>query len=134
MSKIRASNTKPELAVRRMLHRLGYRYRIDFRALPGRPDIVFTARKKIVFVHGCFWHRHAGCRFAYEPKTRRDFWSTKFARNIARDAEVKAQLESLGWEVLVIWECQTRDIEELERRLTAFLGPPNTRELPAITA
>ncbi|MBO1904023.1 DNA mismatch endonuclease Vsr [Microvirga sp. 3-52] len=125
MAKICGKNTKPELWVRRMLHRLGYRYRIHARGLPGRPDIVFPARQKVIFVHGCFWHRHMNCRYSYHPKSRIEFWTEKFAKNIQRDREAAAKLKDAGWEVLVVWECDIRERPAaVERQLTAFLGSP----------
>lgn len=108
MSRIRTKNTKPEMVVRRLLHRLGYRYRLHARDLPGSPDIVFRPRQVALFVHGCFWHRHRGCSLAYEPKTRADFWSEKFKENVKRDERVKRQLEALGWRVITVWECDVR--------------------------
>jgi DNA mismatch endonuclease (patch repair protein) len=120
MGRIRATNTGPELFVRRLLHKLGYRYRLHQRKLPGRPDIVFTAKRAVIFVHGCFWHRH-DCDHAYMPKTRKTFWQTKFARNVERDRENQQKLAAEGWKILVVWECEL-DSTNLERRLTRFLG------------
>jgi len=118
MSGIRGRDTAPELIVRRGLHQRGLRYVLGGRGLPGRPDLVFPSRMTAVFVHGCFWHRHSGCRFAYLPKTRPDFWATKFSSNIARDARNEACLEALGWNVEVIWECALKvDPESLIRDL-----------------
>lgn len=122
MGRIRGKNTKPELFVRRLLHRLGYRFRTHSKELPGRPDIVFSARRRVVFVHGCFWHRH-DCDRAYVPKTRSEFWQRKFRRNVERDREDQDRLQSLGWQVLVIWECEINPDGDLEKRLTDFLGP-----------
>ncbi|MEE1656755.1 very short patch repair endonuclease [Microvirga sp. CF3062] len=131
MAKIDGKNTKPELHVRKMLHSLGYRYRLHVRGLPGRPDIVFPARRKVVFVHGCFWHRHEGCRYSYHPKSRPEFWGAKFARNVQRDSETAARLKEAGWAVLVVWECDIRERPaEVESRLTAFLGPPRQAAEP----
>jgi len=106
MSRIRASNTKPELIVRSALHRLGFRFRIHRKDLPGHPDIVLPRHRTVVFVHGCFWHRHRACKYAYAPKTRAGFWRRKFKKNVARDREVRAQLERLGWKVVTVWECE----------------------------
>ncbi len=106
MSRIRGKDTGPEIAVRSSLHRLGFRFRLHVNDLPGRPDIVLPKYRTVIFVHGCFWHRHKGCRFAYTPKTRTAFWTAKFAENVARDALNRQSLEGLGWRVLVIWECQ----------------------------
>lgn len=122
MRRIRSRDSAPEMTVRRLLHRMGYRYRLHGKTLPGRPDIVFSTRRQVIFVHGCFWHRHAGCRFAYMPKSRADFWSDKFARNVTRDAHVTKSLLAGGWDVLVVWECETKDAKLLAIRLIAFLG------------
>lgn len=106
MSRIPSQNTKPEIALRHALHRLGLRFRLGGAGLPGRPDIVLSKHRAVVFVHGCFWHRHCGCKVASIPKSNTDFWVQKFERNVARDASVKAELEALGWHVLVAWECE----------------------------
>src|SRR4051812_25200282 len=108
MSRIRGKDTKPELLVRSELHRRGYRFRLHCRTLPGCPDLVLHKHRLAVFVHGCFWHRHQNCKFAYSPKSRRTFWAAKFCRNVERDAEVFRDLRRLGWRVAVIWECETR--------------------------
>lgn len=122
MGRIKGRNTAPELAVRKLAYRLGYRFRLHRRDLPGSPDLVFVSRKKAVFVHGCFWHRHMGCRFAYEPKSNSDFWSTKFKKNVERDNRVTKELECMGWDVLVIWECETADSAALASKLRTSLG------------
>ena len=109
MSRIRGRDTTPELAVRRMAHRLGFRFRLHRKDLPGRPDIVFPQYRAAVFVHGCFWHRHNGCRYAYTPKSRVPFWTEKFKKNVAHDRRSEEALRNLGWRVLVIWECETQD-------------------------
>jgi DNA mismatch endonuclease (patch repair protein) len=106
MSRIRGKDTKPELALRKVLHRLGLRYRLHGAGLPGKPDLVFRRYKAVVFIHGCFWHRHAGCSIATTPKSNTSFWVEKFAKNVTRDARVTAQLEEQGWKVLVAWECE----------------------------
>ena len=123
MAKIKGRDTGPELRVRRLAHALGYRFRLHSPRLPGKPDIVFPRLRKIVMVHGCFWHRHEGCRQASTPKSRIDFWQAKFLRNMARDADVFAALEILGWDVMVVWECQTEGEagRGLEERLRGFL-------------
>lgn len=126
MSRIRRSDTKPERVVRTVLHRLGYRFRIQYKGMPGRPDIAFPGRRKAIQVHGCFWHQHPGCRHARVPGTRRDFWEVKFARNRERDARLLAAAVSQGWSVLTLWECGIAAGPELERELFSFLGP--TRE------
>src|SRR3954447_7657446 len=105
MAKIRRANTKPELAVRRILTKLGYRYRIHLAGIPGRPDVAFTARRKAIFIHGCFWHAHDNCHVFKLPKTRRDFWFDKFAKNKARDARLSKAARAAGWKIIVIWEC-----------------------------
>ena len=124
MSRIRAKNTNPEMRVRLLAHRLGYRYRLHRRELPGRPDLVFARRKKAILVHGCFWHQHPGCKDASKPRTRTDYWRPKLEGNINRDRAALHALSELGWSALVIWECETRDIDALARRLFEFLGPP----------
>lgn len=123
MAAIRGTDTKPELLVRSIAHRLGYRFRLHRRDLPGRPDLVFPGRGKVVFVHGCFWHQHPGCRYATRPATRAEFWAAKLDGNRERDTRVLQDLERLGWGVLVVWECETREPEAVGARLAAFLGP-----------
>jgi len=105
MSRIRSKDTKPELLVRSLLHRNGFRFRLHRRDLPGTPDIVLPKYKTVIFVHGCFWHRHRGCRFAYQPRSNRGFWAMKFRHNVARDRGVRRRLRRLGWHVVVTWEC-----------------------------
>lgn len=123
MGRIRARDTGPEMVVRRLLHALGYRYRLQARDLPGTPDIVFRGRRKAVFVHGCFWHGHDCPRGRRAPKTNEDYWRVKIARNRARDAEVLARLTALGWAAATVWECELRDRDGLATRLAAWLGP-----------
>ncbi|MGE3673609.1 MAG: very short patch repair endonuclease [Polyangiaceae bacterium] len=120
MSRVRAANTNPEMAVRRLVHRLGYRYSLHAKGLPGHPDLAFKARRKVIFVHGCFWHQH-GCRQYRMPRTRTDFWEPKLQSNKIRDAIVRRQLRELGLGVLVVWECQIKDVGKLRDRLSAFL-------------
>ncbi len=115
MSRIRNRDTKPELIVRSLLHKKGYRFRVHRKDLPGRPDIVLSRLKKIIFVHGCFWHRHDGCRYAYTPKSRVDFWQDKFKQNIKRDKKVQDALVQLGWQVYTIWECEIKNLDLLEK-------------------
>ncbi|WP_368669819.1 very short patch repair endonuclease [Agrobacterium sp. a22-2] len=122
MARVRPRDTKPEMIVRRVLHALGYRFRLQAKELPGRPDIVFRPRKKAIFVHGCFWHRHPGCRRTTSPKSRREFWEAKFSANQARDERVQEELKALGWSSLVIWECETRNSEALAESLKNFLN------------
>jgi len=121
MSGIRGTNTAPEIAVRTFLHSKGYRYRLHVAGVPGRPDIVLRKWRSVVFVHGCFWHRHAGCRFAYTPKSNVAFWINKFDSNVARDRLVRRQLKRAGWRAHLIWECQInkRGLEKLLRALRA---------------
>lgn len=105
MSRIRGRDTRPELVLRRLLHAAGFRYRLHYARLPGRPDLVLPKYKAVIFIHGCFWHRHASCRIANTPKSNVEFWTTKFQRNVARDAAVESTLRQEGWRVLVVWEC-----------------------------
>lgn len=121
MSKIKGRDTGPELAVRSLLHRMGYRFRLNRKDLAGKPDIVLPRYRTVVFVHGCFWHRHKDCRFAYTPKSRIDFWHAKFESNIVRDSKVKADLERSGWRVIIVWECELRQPDELCNRLNVSL-------------
>ena len=122
MARIQGRNTKPEMIVRRAAHSLGYRFRLHRRDLPGSPDLVFAGQRKIVFVHGCFWHSHEGCRFAYKPKSNVEFWENKLRKNRERDICVKGELECMGWDVLVIWECETADNDLVVSRLRGHLG------------
>lgn len=122
MSRIKSKDTKPELRVRSLLHRLGYRFRLHRKNLPGRPDIVLPKYKTAIFVHGCFWHRHEGCRFAYNPKSRMDFWRKKFEENQRRDKKNSTKLKELGWKVAVIWECETQNSKKLNLTLIEILG------------
>lgn len=124
MARIRGKNTKPELIVRRLLHRLGYRFRIHYKGVLGRPDLAFTARRKAVFVHGCFWHGHEGCRHAHVPATRSEFWAEKFAKNRERDQRQAEAAEAMGWQVLIVWECELKEREQLTQALQSFLGAP----------
>ena len=114
MSGIRGKNTQPELLVRKALTGTGYRYRLHRRDLPGAPDIVMPGRKLAIFVHGCFWHKHGGCRLAQMPSTRREFWAEKLGANVARDKKAICSLREQGWRVLVVWECSTKSLEHLE--------------------
>jgi DNA mismatch endonuclease (patch repair protein) len=124
MSRVQSQNTKPELLVRSLAHRLGYRFRLYRRELPGAPDLVFPSRRQVVFVHGCFWHGHSCKRGARLPKANADYWREKIARNRKRDQKNKRQLQQLGWSVLVLWECQLRDQSKLALRLLRFLQQP----------
>jgi DNA mismatch endonuclease (patch repair protein) len=127
MGRIRGKDTKPEMVVRRIAHRLGFRFRLHRRDLPGSPDLVFPARRKVVFVHGCYWHRHSGCRLAYEPKSNVEFWTEKFVANVARDQKVLEELHDQGWDTMVIWECEAKDSELVASRLSAHLGRSKDR-------
>jgi DNA mismatch endonuclease (patch repair protein) len=128
MQAVKTADTGPELAVRRLLHRLGYRFRLHSHHLPGRPDIVFPGRRKVVFVHGCFWHGHE-CAKGRLPKSRLDYWAPKIDRNRERDASVLARLAALGWGALVLWQCEVRDTEALAQNLTKFLGTKQSDRL-----
>jgi DNA mismatch endonuclease (patch repair protein) len=122
MARVRHQDTKPELIVRSFLHRSGMRFRLHRSDLPGTPDIVFPALRKIILVHGCFWHRHKGCARTTSPKTRNSFWLAKFEANIARDRRVQRHLRKLGWRILIVWECETRNENGLKRKLQRFLS------------
>ena len=128
MAGIRGRDTAPERAVRRIAHRMGLRFRLHRKDLPGRPDLVFPRHRLVVFVHGCFWHRHEGCRYASTSKSRIAFWTEKFAANVARDARQEAALRALGWRVLVIWECETGHEAAVERRLAGLIQSGSTAE------
>lgn len=122
MSRIRNRDTRPEKLVRSLLHRMGFRFRLHRKDLPGKPDIILPRHHAVVMVHGCYWHRHPGCHFAYTPKSNQEFWVNKFRDNINRDLRQQQELTALGWRVLTVWECETRDPETLSERLR--------RELP----
>ena len=113
MSAIKSKNTKPEIAVRKLLHSMGYRFRLHRKDLPGSPDIVLPKYKTFIFVHGCFWHRHENCKYASTPKTRKEFWENKFNKNIKRDKNNFKELKKLNWKVLVIWECELNSLQEI---------------------
>lgn len=119
MANIRGRNTRPELAVRRTAHGLGLRFRLYRRDLPGSPDLLFSGRRTALFVHGCYWHRHNGCKYAYTPKSNVEFWMNKLQTNVARDIRTKQELEARGWNVVVIWECETKSNETLIEILTS---------------
>lgn len=121
MSRIRSKKTKPEKAVRSVLHRLGYRFKLHVRDLPGSPDIVLPKYKTVIFVHGCFWHRHSGCKDASVPKTNTEKWLDKFSKNIARDKLAVELLEQCGWGVIIIWECEIKNKDQLAARLQTAL-------------
>lgn len=127
MARIGPKDSSPELRVRKVLHRLGYRFRLHRRELPGTPDICFIRKQKVIFVHGCFWHRHDGCKKTTSPKTRVNFWEEKFVANKARDGRNIVALNKMGWKVAVVWECESNDPELLERKLKRFLGSPQSQ-------
>ncbi|WP_150566574.1 very short patch repair endonuclease [Pandoraea morbifera] len=120
MSRVRRSGTAPELTVRRLVYSMGFRYRLCVAGLPGRPDLVFRSRRKVIFVHGCFWHRHT-CPRGKPPLSNSEYWIPKLDANVKRDRKVQEELESTGWKVLVIWACETRDLENLRARIEVFL-------------
>ena len=122
MRRVRARGSRAELIVRRLTHRMGYRYRLHRRDLPGRPDLVFIKRRKVIFVHGCFWHGHSCRAGENRPRSNTAYWEPKLDRNIARDAENQADLARMGWQVLVVWECELRDVEQLREKINLFLG------------
>ena len=117
MSAIKSKNTKPEIKVRKILHSMGYRFRLHSKDLPGSPDIVLPKYKTVIFVHGCFWHRHENCKYASNPKTRQEFWNKKFKENIKRDSEIQDKIKNLNWRSVVIWECETKNIENLRDKI-----------------
>ena len=122
MSKIAGKDTAPELRVRRLLHALGFRFRLHRKDLPGKPDVVLPRYRKVILIHGCFWHGHPGCPRAALPTTNEQFWQTKIGKNVARDVLVREQLHEQGWDVLALWQCELKDIEALTGRLQAFLA------------
>ena len=117
MSAIKSKNTKPEIKVRKILHSMGYRFRLHSKDLPGSPDIVLPKYKTVIFVHGCFWHRHENCKYASTPKTRKEFWNKKFTENKKRDSEIQEKIKILDWRSVVIWECETKNIENLREKI-----------------
>ena len=117
MSAIKSKNTKPEIKVRKVLHSMGYRFRLHSKDLPGSPDIVLPKYKTVIFVHGCFWHRHDNCKYASTPKTRKEFWNKKFTENKKRDSEIQEKIKILDWRSVVIWECETKNIENLRDKI-----------------
>jgi DNA mismatch endonuclease (patch repair protein) len=121
MSRISGVDTAPERFVRSLLHGMGFRFRLHDKALPGKPDIVLKKHRTLIFVHGCFWHRHEACRYCYSPKSNIEFWQAKFKRNVSRDTEVKQALRKLGWHVLTVWECEVANEKKLRRKLMGHL-------------
>lgn len=132
MSRIRSRDTKPEIALRKALHRLGFRFRVHRTGLPGKPDMVLAKYRTVIFVHGCFWHRHPGCKVATTPKSNTEFWTDKFSRNVTRDMRVTKQLEDEGWRVITVWECEVDNSTkaaymaiEIATKLRAIIPIPN---------
>lgn len=121
MRAVKSQNTGPEMIVRRLTHSIGYRYRLHRKDLPGKPDLVFPSRRKVIFVHGCFWHQHDCARGARLPKSHQEYWLPKLSRNKQRDAEHQATLRELGWDVLVIWECELKSLESVKSKINCFL-------------
>ena len=119
MSAIKSKNTKPEISVRKLLHSMGYRFRLHRKDLPGSPDIVLPKYKTVIFVHGCFWHRHNNCKYATTPKTRKEFWENKFEENVKRDNLNQANLTLKGWKIIILWECQLK--EDMKKRIRELL-------------
>lgn len=133
MARIKGSNTRPEIALRKVLHSLGLRYRLNGSGLPGKPDLVFPRYKAVVFVHGCFWHRHSNCNIATTPKSNTAFWVEKFEKNVARDNRVTSHLKALGWKVLIVWECEvcsTKKANAAGNRLAALIRKEQTSITP----
>jgi DNA mismatch endonuclease (patch repair protein) len=122
MAGVRTKHTDIEMTVRRLVHSLGYRYRLHRKGLPGTPDLIFASLCKVIFVHGCFWHHHTQCAKGSIPKTRRDFWKKKLSKNVERDRRVLRNLKALGWQAMVVWECEIKDRDALTRQLRDFLG------------
>lgn len=127
MGRVRSSDTQPELFVRRALYAAGLRYRLHPKDVPGRPDVVFRARQIALFVHGCFWHRHPGCKATRTPKSRVTFWKAKFAENVARDRRVVKALTAAGWRVIVLWECEARDAARVAEVVAEIAQVPSNR-------
>lgn len=121
MRAVRSQDTRPEICVRQVAHALGYRFRLHRSELPGKPDIVFIGKRKAIFVHGCFWHQHKGCKRASMPQSNVNFWRIKLTRNVTRDADQLRSLKAVGWTALVVWECETKDKIKLAKRLSRFL-------------
>ena len=122
MRRIRSKDTGPEMTVRRLVHGMGYRYRLHRKDLPGNPDLVFPGKRKVIFIHGCFWHQHSGCRDGRLPKSNQSYWIPKLERNKDRDKSAIQKLESAGWVSLVIWECEIKDLDALKEKIEMFLN------------
>ena len=121
MSRIKSGNTKPEIVVRSLLHNMGYRFRLHRKDLPGKPDIALPRYNSVIFVHGCFWHRHKECKNASNPKTKKTFWREKFKANVNRDRKVQKELKSMGWRILIIWECELAEVDSVINKLEDYL-------------
>jgi DNA mismatch endonuclease (patch repair protein) len=121
MSRIKSGNTKPEIVVRSLLHNMGYRFRLHRKDLPGKPDIVLPRYKSVIFVHGCFWHRHKGCKNTTSPKTKKHFWREKFKTNAERDRKAQKELKLMGWRILIIWECELVEVDRVKKLLKESL-------------
>lgn len=121
MSRIRSKNTRTEMGVRSLIHSMGFRYRLHRKDLPGKPDIVFSKYKTVIFVHGCFWHRHEGCKITTTPKSNTEFWEKKFAYNVKRDIEHQGKLKEMGWKVLIVWQCELKNKVDLAHRISQAL-------------
>jgi DNA mismatch endonuclease (patch repair protein) len=121
MAAIRSKDTVPELVLRRLIHGMGFRYRLHIHGLPGKPDLVFPGRAAVIFMHGCFWHRHVGCRFSTMPSSNIVFWTHKFRVNMERDRRTKRELQKLGYRVLIVWQCELKQPEKLSKRVSRFL-------------
>jgi DNA mismatch endonuclease (patch repair protein) len=137
MRRIASKDTRPEMLVRRLVHGMGYRYRLHAKDVAGKPDLVLRPRKKAIFVHGCFWHQHPGCREGRVPGSRQEYWIAKLRRNVERDCENLSRLQEQGWQTFVIWECETRNEEELKKRICGFLEQgrvPTEASLPRTMA
>ena len=127
MRQIRSKDTKPEIAVRKLIHSMGYRYRLHSRNLPGKPDMVFSGRRKVIFVHGCFWHQHKSCISGRIPKSRVDYWRPKLTKNRKRDKTNQKRLKDFGWDCLVIWECEIQDTKKIAKLVRSFLNEKKSK-------
>lgn len=136
MGRVRGKDTKPELLVRRMIHAMGYRFRLHRRDLPGSPDLVFPSRRKVIFMHGCFWHRHPdpNCKLARLPKSKRDYWVPKLETNRQRDVVNLEMLHDMGWQVMIVWECELKELDALRVRITSFLGSRTPKDAATVDA
>lgn len=128
MRRIRSKDTTPEISLRSLVHRLGYRFRLHRKDLPGKPDLVFTSHRRVIFVHGCFWHQHSGCADGRMPHTRIEYWEPKLQKNKSRDLRNESELKRLGWKVLAVWECELKNRDKLTKTLRRFLGKAQSRK------